>query len=404
MEARADLALRIGFLAASSLVLFGCPNPNTYTTPRTIGSGHLQGSAAVETWGFYIPTTSASYAPAERSAIYLVPPTFTLRLGLGASWEIAARASNMSSLGGDIKWNFLKSSGIDLAIDPAYQIYQISETDGSGTNQTQTFSYLNVPLLVGVNLSRTVSLVFTPGATWGFASSGKIRFTNGSDQGSAPPAPSGVSESASTSDHAGLRTPPRDHVLARLRRRERDRLHRRAWLQLRRHAQLRRRPRGSARPRRRRPGIPHRRQSARPARTNRRRPSRRFPRQCRDPIGNRTRPPNHLAHRTETFLKGGTFTVRRAADDVAVFSAALDSAVADATPSGCSGAPWPRSPATPNGSRRCARRSASCWPRRTERARPRARRRSVPADAAVLHVEGHDAVQRLRRNAAVRRV
>ncbi len=184
MEARTDLALRIGFLAASSMVLFGCPNPNTYTTPRTIGMGHLQGSAAVETWGFYIPTTSASYAPAERSAIYLVPPTFTLRLGLGASWEIGARASNMSSLGGDIKWNFLKSSRIDLAIDPAYQIYQVSETDGSGTDQTQTFSYLNVPLLVGVNLSRTVSLVFTPGATWGFASSGKIRFTNGPDQGS----------------------------------------------------------------------------------------------------------------------------------------------------------------------------------------------------------------------------
>ena len=181
MEARASLALRIGILAASSMVVFGCPNPNTYTTPRTIGSGHFQGSAAIEAWGFYIPNTSANYAPAERSAIYATPPTFTLRLGLGDSWEIGARIGNLSSLGGDLKWNFLKSSRIDLAIDPAFQIFQDSATNGDGTNQT--FTFLNVPLLVGVNLSRTVSLVFTPGASWGFTSAGMIRFKGGPDQG-----------------------------------------------------------------------------------------------------------------------------------------------------------------------------------------------------------------------------
>ena len=181
MEARAGVGLRIGLWAASSLVLSGCPNPNTYTTPRTIGSGHFQGSAAVEAWGFYIPTTSANYSPDQRAGSYLAPPTLSLRLGLGDSWEIAARADNLSSLGGDVKWNFLKSSRIDLAIDPAFQIYQLTPTDGSATKQT--FTYLHVPLLVGVNLSRTVSLVFTPGATWGFASSGEIRFKDGPDQG-----------------------------------------------------------------------------------------------------------------------------------------------------------------------------------------------------------------------------
>ncbi len=181
MQARAGLGLRIGFLAVSSLILCGCPNPNTYTTPRTIGSGHFQGSAAVEAWGFYIPTTSAYYAPPERSGIYSTPPTLTLRLGLGSSWELAVRASNMSSLGGDVKWNFLKSSRIDLAIDPAFQIYQDTANNGDGTSQT--FTFLHVPLLVGVNLSRTVSLVFTPGASWGFTSSGMLRFKDGSDQG-----------------------------------------------------------------------------------------------------------------------------------------------------------------------------------------------------------------------------
>src|SRR5205823_825443 len=35
------------------------------------------------------------------------------------------------------------------------------------------------------------------------------------------------------------------------------------------------------------------------------------------------------SRKTATFLEGGRFTVRRAADDAAVFSAALDTAVAD---------------------------------------------------------------------------
>lgn len=182
MKARAGLAVRIGSLAATSLILFGCPNPNTYTTPRTVGSGHFQGSVAVEAWGFYIPTVSPSYAPAERSATYPTPPTLTLRLGLGDSWEIGARVGNLSSLGGDLKWNFLKSSRIDLALDPAFQIFEDTAwTNGDGTYQS--FEFLHVPLLVGVNLSRTVSLVFTPGASWGFTSAGGLRFKDRPDQG-----------------------------------------------------------------------------------------------------------------------------------------------------------------------------------------------------------------------------
>ena len=186
MEARAGLGLRIGFLAASSLVLFGCPNPNTYTTPRTIGSGNFQHSLAAEAWGFSIPTTTANNGE-TLSGTFPTLPTYTLRIGLGDSWEIGARLANMSSLGTDIKWNFLKSSGIDLAIDPAFQIFEISlsASDNNGTSETLRVAYLHVPLLVGVNLSRSVSLVFTPGVTWGFASAGATSSTSGTDQASA---------------------------------------------------------------------------------------------------------------------------------------------------------------------------------------------------------------------------
>ena len=181
MQERAGLVLRIGLLTASSLSLFGCPNPNTYTTPRTVGSGHFQGSAAVEAWGYYIPTSPANDTPPLRSQTFPTPPTFTLRLGLGDSWEIGARIANMSSLGGDLKWNFLKSSRIDLALDPAFQIFRDTANNGDGTSQT--FTFLHVPLLVGVNLSRRVSLVFTPGASWGFTSAGMLRFQGRPDQG-----------------------------------------------------------------------------------------------------------------------------------------------------------------------------------------------------------------------------
>jgi hypothetical protein len=186
MEARAGFALRIGFLAAGSLVLFGCPNPNTYTTPRTIGSGNFQHSLAAEAWGFSIPTSQANYASGETlSATFPTLPTYTLRIGIGDSWEIGARVANMTSLGTDVKWNFLKSSGIDLAIDPAFQIFQLSASDGSGTDETLRVAYLHVPILVGVNLSRTVSLVFTPGVTRGFVSGTATSTNNGTDQASA---------------------------------------------------------------------------------------------------------------------------------------------------------------------------------------------------------------------------
>jgi hypothetical protein len=175
---RTAFAQRVGFFAASSLVLFGCVNPNTYTTPRTIGSGHFQGSVAGEAWGSYIPASSSDQTPEARSGPSLTPPTVTVRLGLGDSCEIGARVSNMSSLGGDIKWNPFRSRAIDLAIDPAFQISEVSAEDGT----TETLSFLHVPLLVGVNLSRTVSLILTPGISWGFVSGERVLLRSGDGQ------------------------------------------------------------------------------------------------------------------------------------------------------------------------------------------------------------------------------
>jgi hypothetical protein len=187
MNPRAGFGLRIGLLVACPLVLLtGCPNPNTYTTPRTIGSGNIQHSLAAEAWGFSIPTSNAYSTGETLSGTFPTLPTYTLRIGLGDQFEIAARLANMSSLGGDLKWNFLRSGTLDLAIDPGFQYFRLSVSDNSynGTS-TLSVSYAHLPILVGVNLSRSVSLVFTPGITWGFASATASSGTSGQDQASA---------------------------------------------------------------------------------------------------------------------------------------------------------------------------------------------------------------------------
>lgn len=141
----------------------------------------MQGSVALEVEGAYTPADPALLV-SSWSDKSLMPPTCALRLGLGDRWEIGARIANLSSLGGDVKWNFLRSSRIDLAIDPAFQVDLVRPTDDSGN--TTTFSFYHVPLLVGVNLSRRVTLMVTPGVTWGFASGGSSRFNNGLRGGS----------------------------------------------------------------------------------------------------------------------------------------------------------------------------------------------------------------------------
>jgi hypothetical protein len=185
MTTETSFSLRIGPLAAGALLLLGCPNPNTYTTPRTVGSGNISHSIAAEAWGFSIPTSAANSSNETLSATFPTFPTYTLRIGIGDSAEIGVRVANMSSLGSDFKLNFLRSSVLDLAIDPAFQVFELSVSDNNGTDSSLRIAYLHLPLLIGLNLSRTVTLVLAPGVTWGFASGSTTSSDSGTDQASA---------------------------------------------------------------------------------------------------------------------------------------------------------------------------------------------------------------------------
>src|SRR5690606_6869743 len=137
-----------------ALLLTGCPNPNTYGTPRTVAPGKVSHSVAAEWvgWRFearHIDETGEPVpgepAVTEAGSI-IVPPTYMLRLGISEQVDIGFRAANMTSIGGDVKFNFLRSEVVDLAVDPGIQWMFVG------------FSvyHVHVPLLVGINLSESV--------------------------------------------------------------------------------------------------------------------------------------------------------------------------------------------------------------------------------------------------------
>lgn len=151
-----------GFIIAAGLALTGCPNPNTYGTPRTTPKGKVSHTIAAEGFGFKFddPETEAAV-----SAIVPTFPSYQLRYGITDQLDFGARVANLTSLGGDLKWNFVRSPMFDVAIDPGFQWYQLS------INETSlNVVYLHGPVLLGINVAEPVSIVLSPGVTYALAS------------------------------------------------------------------------------------------------------------------------------------------------------------------------------------------------------------------------------------------
>lgn len=148
-----------------ALLLSGCPNPNNYTTPRTAPPGKISHSIAVESFGY-----STTAAGEDVSGIFPTFPTYSLRVGLADRMELGARLANMSSLGADFKWNFVKGESFDAAIDPGFQWFSVSATSG-GEDVSLSVVSLHVPVLLGFNFSEDVTLVASPGLAFSYASS-----------------------------------------------------------------------------------------------------------------------------------------------------------------------------------------------------------------------------------------
>lgn len=161
-----------GVLSLAALLLCGCPNPNTYTTPRTLDPGKWQFTVAPEALGFsyngYTATSNGVSTPVGGgSGFSPMIPSFIARVGLADGFDLGIHASNLDSLGLDGKIRLLKGT-FDLALDPGLQGYYYSFGSGSGSDSIGVV-YLHAPVMLGLNLSRDVSLVVTPGVTYGLA-------------------------------------------------------------------------------------------------------------------------------------------------------------------------------------------------------------------------------------------
>jgi hypothetical protein len=152
-------------LALVAAVTTGCPSPSIYGTARTIPRGTVQHTLAAEVIGAGV---------SGHTLVFPTAPTYQLRIGVADNVDLGLRLGNLTMPGVDAKINLLRGA-FDLAIDPGIQGMFIATSDeGVG------FMYINLPVVLGFNLSRNFSLIATPGAAYAVAFGSSSRSSSGS--------------------------------------------------------------------------------------------------------------------------------------------------------------------------------------------------------------------------------
>jgi hypothetical protein len=97
-------------------------------------------------------------------------PTYALRVGLAQRVDLGFRLASIFSPGVDAKAHFLRTPFVDVAVDPGVQVipYAIPGFPFSGLGLT---ARADLPLVMGVNLTDTVTAILAPGMVyqWGDA-------------------------------------------------------------------------------------------------------------------------------------------------------------------------------------------------------------------------------------------
>jgi len=153
------------------LCLAGCPATDTYTSARTLPPGRMQFLAAGG--GIAAPDLDASDTHKVVGwEVDPAMPTPGVRVGIVDGVDIGARAPYLAELGGDLKVRLLRGM-FDIALDPGVVVFHTSEDNDNVDNAIHYFAgnvfWINAPVLVDLNLSRMVSLVASPGATYVFS-------------------------------------------------------------------------------------------------------------------------------------------------------------------------------------------------------------------------------------------
>jgi hypothetical protein len=142
------------------MFLAGCPNPNIYGTPRTIPKGEVSHTVALEVYAVEEPTKLDDEEDAGSTWLIPTVPSYTLRWGLAERVDLGLRLSSAALLGVDTKVNFLRTDVLDLAIDPGVQGYYL------GGDFWATYAHL--PLLTGLNVTDSVTILVTAGYSGGW--------------------------------------------------------------------------------------------------------------------------------------------------------------------------------------------------------------------------------------------
>jgi hypothetical protein len=158
------LAMRTlaGFvLIAVTIGLFGCPNPNTYASARTLPADDVQVVVAAETYVLIDDGFAGGSAEITPSL-----PTLGLRYGASDSVDVGVRAVNMASAAADTKVQLMRGR-LDLALDPGVQWYRgEGRIEPEGQDISINIFDVHMPILVGWNINKRASLVVSPGVSF----------------------------------------------------------------------------------------------------------------------------------------------------------------------------------------------------------------------------------------------
>jgi hypothetical protein len=161
-----------------SLQLCGCVvgGYNTYATPRTVPKGRIQSELAIQGVGF-----SGEVGKVSRRVMVPVVPNFGMRLGLARNVDsgvhfaltpLSFEAGTELELGWDLRARVLDGDTIEVAIDPRVGFATASSVrfvnaQGYFRDSNLSFSTFEAPLVTGINLTDSVSLVLTTGVLYG---------------------------------------------------------------------------------------------------------------------------------------------------------------------------------------------------------------------------------------------
>lgn len=157
----------------------GCLNPNTYSTPRTTPVRRVQHSLAAEVVSFRAVTPEEGAEPRTNVGNTVVAPSYAFRVGLTERLDVGGRIANASALGLDVKWNFLRSDLLDVAMAPGMQSFYV--WGGAGTD-VYSHVYTNLPLLVGINAAPEFTIAPSAGLGYGFNSSDNPSYNNAEER------------------------------------------------------------------------------------------------------------------------------------------------------------------------------------------------------------------------------